>query len=70
MTTDGKRSAQFEHTLVVTEDGCEILSARTADSRPLWWEEEAAEAAPATAVAATAAAGEAKKEETAAAAAN
>jgi methionyl aminopeptidase len=31
-TTDGKRSAQFEHTLVVTETGCEILTARTPDS--------------------------------------
>lgn len=26
-TTDGKRSAQFEHTLLVTEEGCEILTA-------------------------------------------
>lgn len=27
VTEDGKRSAQFEHTLLVTETGCEILTA-------------------------------------------
>ncbi|KAH0610238.1 uncharacterized protein H6S33_011765 [Morchella sextelata] len=32
VTTDGKMSAQFEHTLLVTEDGVEVLTARTADS--------------------------------------
>ena len=26
VTTDGRRTAQFEHTLVVTEDGAEILT--------------------------------------------
>ena len=26
VTTDGKRTAQFEHTLVVTDDGCEVLT--------------------------------------------
>lgn len=26
VTSDGKRSAQFEHTLLVTETGCEILT--------------------------------------------
>jgi methionyl aminopeptidase len=26
MTTDGSRSAQFEHTVLVTHDGCEILT--------------------------------------------
>ncbi|EAA30034.1 methionine aminopeptidase 1 [Neurospora crassa] len=31
-TIDGKRTAQFEHTLLVTETGVEILTARTADS--------------------------------------
>lgn len=31
-TLDGKRSAQFEHTLLVTEDGVEVLTARKADS--------------------------------------
>jgi methionyl aminopeptidase len=25
---DGKRSAQFEHTMVVTDTGCEVLTAR------------------------------------------
>lgn len=28
VTQDGKRSAQFEHTLLVTENGCEILTRR------------------------------------------
>lgn len=37
-TTDGKRSAQFEHTVLVTEKGVEILTARTPNSPPLWWE--------------------------------
>ncbi|KAH8146167.1 uncharacterized protein LAJ45_09857 [Morchella importuna] len=32
VTTDGKMSAQFEHTLLVTEDGVEVLTARTASS--------------------------------------
>ena len=27
VTTDGKRSAQFEHTLLVTQNGLEILTA-------------------------------------------
>lgn len=31
-TVDGRRSAQFEHTLLVTKDGCEVLTARTSDS--------------------------------------
>eukprot|EP01116_Phalansterium_solitarium_P020970 TRINITY_DN636_c0_g2_i1.p1 TRINITY_DN636_c0_g2~~TRINITY_DN636_c0_g2_i1.p1 ORF type:complete len:388 (-),score=37.24 TRINITY_DN636_c0_g2_i1:154-1263(-) len=31
-TRDGKRSAQFEHTLLVTETGVEILTARLAES--------------------------------------
>lgn len=35
VTEDGQRSAQFEHTMVVTKTGCEILTARTADSPPL-----------------------------------
>ncbi len=29
LTTDGSLSAQFEHTLVVTKTGCEILTRRT-----------------------------------------
>lgn len=28
VTVDGKRSAQFEHTIIVTETGCDILTAR------------------------------------------
>ncbi|MCO5575893.1 hypothetical protein L7F22_029699 [Adiantum nelumboides] len=32
VTTDGKRSAQFEHTLLVTETGVEILTARLSSS--------------------------------------
>jgi methionyl aminopeptidase len=28
VTVDGKRSAQFEHTIVVTETGCEVLTKR------------------------------------------
>lgn len=35
VTVDGKRSAQFEHTIMITEDGCEVLSARLEDSPPL-----------------------------------
>ncbi|EOD40935.1 hypothetical protein EMIHUDRAFT_250987 [Emiliania huxleyi CCMP1516] len=37
-TKDGKRSAQFEHTLLVTPDGIEALTARTENSTPFWWE--------------------------------
>lgn len=40
VTLDGKRSAQFEHTLLVTEKGCEILTDRLPESPPLWWEVE------------------------------
>ncbi|KAK0516300.1 hypothetical protein JMJ35_000903 [Cladonia borealis] len=32
VTQDGSRTAQFEHTLLVTEDGVEVLTARMADS--------------------------------------
>lgn len=32
VTKDGKPSAQFEHMLLVTEDGCEVLTARLPDS--------------------------------------
>jgi methionyl aminopeptidase len=42
VTADGRRSAQFEHGLVVTKDGCDVLTARTPDSPPLWWEVEGA----------------------------
>jgi len=32
VTADGKRSAQFEHTMVCTEDGVEVITARLEDS--------------------------------------
>ena len=37
-TADGKRSAQFEHLMVVTATGVEVLTARTASSPPLHWD--------------------------------
>ena len=40
VTEDGKRSAQFEHTLLITRDGCEVLTQRLPTSPPLWWEKE------------------------------
>jgi len=40
VTKDGKRSAQFEHTLLVTKDGVEILTARTPNSVRFWWEKK------------------------------
>lgn len=40
VTRDGKRSAQFEHTLLVTATGCEALTKRLPTSPPLWWEAE------------------------------
>merc|ERR1712232_967175 len=39
-TEDGKRSAQFEHTLLVTEDGVEALTCKTEESRLQFWEKE------------------------------
>ncbi len=33
-TTDGKKSAQWEHTIVVTKTGCEILTHRSDDTIP------------------------------------
>lgn len=39
-TVDGKRSAQFEHTLLITEDGVEALTGKTADSPVQFWERE------------------------------
>ena len=32
VTSDGSRTAQFEHTLLVTEEGVEVLTARLPDS--------------------------------------
>ena len=39
VTADGKRSAQFEHTVLVTDDGCEILTARN-DEPVMTWKPE------------------------------
>ena len=36
VTRDGKRSAQFEHTVLVTKDGCEILTARDNEPVMVW----------------------------------
>ncbi len=52
VTKDGLPSAQFEHTLLITETGVDILTARLPTSPPLWWElelEAAADAAEAAA---------------------
>eukprot|EP00051_Salpingoeca_urceolata_P006996 m.92634 g.92634 ORF g.92634 m.92634 type:complete len:374 (+) comp15071_c0_seq6:123-1244(+) len=40
VTKDGKRSAQFEHTLLITEDGCDILTKRldSSPTGPQWFE--------------------------------
>lgn len=38
VTSDGKRSAQFENTILVTESGVEILTARTPNSYKYWFE--------------------------------
>jgi len=40
-TKDGKRSAQFEHTLLITKDGVEPLTAKTETSPRYFWETEA-----------------------------
>ena len=39
-TVDGKRSAQFEHTLLITEDGVEALTAKNENSMLQFWEKE------------------------------
>jgi methionyl aminopeptidase len=42
VTVDGKRSAQFEHMLLITDDGVEILSARKgADRSKMVWSDDA-----------------------------
>jgi len=38
-TADGKRTAQFEHTLLVTNDGIEPLTGKLPDSPVQFWEE-------------------------------
>ncbi len=42
VTEDGARSAQYEHTLLIVEDGVEILTRKTSDSFPYFWEEQSA----------------------------
>lgn len=37
VTADGQRSAQFENTVLVTEKGYEILTARTENSYKYWF---------------------------------
>ena len=45
VTRDGKRSAQFEHTMIVTETGVELLTARKgASSTAMIWDEVAVQA--------------------------
>jgi methionyl aminopeptidase len=39
VTVDGARSAQFEHTVLVTETGCEILTARENEPVMTWNED-------------------------------
>ena len=39
-TKDGKRSAQFEHTLLITKDGVEALTGKIETSPLQFWEEE------------------------------
>lgn len=39
-TGDGKRSAQYEHTLLVTEDGVEAFTGKIETSPLQFWEEE------------------------------
>lgn len=39
VTSDGKRSAQFEHTVLVTDSGCEILTARNNEPVMCWNED-------------------------------
>ena len=36
VTIDGQRSAQFEHTVLVTENGCEILTGRMNEPVMTW----------------------------------
>ncbi len=39
-TTDGKRTAQFEHTLLITKDGVEALTGKIETSPIQMWEKE------------------------------
>ena len=39
VTRDGSRSSQFEHTVLVTDTGCEILTARDNEPVMVWSED-------------------------------
>eukprot|EP00953_Heterococcus_sp_UTEX-ZZ885_P001859 1520-Heterococcus_DN1.PRE.1 len=41
-TKDGKRTAQFEHTFLLTENGVQALTGKLATSPRQWWEREGA----------------------------
>lgn len=41
-TADGKRTAQFEHTLLITPDGVEALTGKIESSPTQFWEKESA----------------------------
>lgn len=49
-TKDGKRTAQFEHTFLMTDSGLVALTGKLASSPKQWWEEQYKGAAIATAV--------------------
>ena len=38
VTADGRKSAQFEHTFLVTDSGCEVLTARGDQPDGLVWD--------------------------------
>ena len=42
VTTDGKLSAQFEHTVAVSRDGVRVLTLRPDEARPLSWKADGA----------------------------
>lgn len=42
VTRDGQRSAQFEHQILITRTGCEVLTARTPESPSLGFDESVA----------------------------
>eukprot|EP00204_Picochlorum_oklahomense_P002399 CAMPEP_0118799164 /NCGR_PEP_ID=MMETSP1161-20130426/1449_1 /TAXON_ID=249345 /ORGANISM="Picochlorum oklahomensis, Strain CCMP2329" /LENGTH=391 /DNA_ID=CAMNT_0006726811 /DNA_START=541 /DNA_END=1716 /DNA_ORIENTATION=- len=43
VTEDGKKSAQFEHQIIITENGCDILTKRLDSSPPFSWQEDGTE---------------------------
>ena len=40
VTRDGKRSAQFEHSLLVTDAGCEVLTRNAGDDQRPWFQRQ------------------------------